>query len=188
MLGFIESQHAPRREKVVRLADGEAGLTASTIKRRLSSVSGFFTYLVMTGELGANPVPKGIATSRATRAGCPGAVVADPEAVAEDPRARRSYRPFQGVSPFPGPGHGRGHGARRAAALRGARASSCDLRPGEGRVFIADGKGGHQRLVPVSARFFRSVAATSTPNGPRRRDRAAFRGVERAAPGTAAFR
>jgi len=34
-----------------------------------------------------------------------------------------------------------------------------DLRPGEGRVFIAEGKGGHQRLVPMSARFFRSVGA-----------------------------
>jgi site-specific recombinase XerD len=34
-----------------------------------------------------------------------------------------------------------------------------DLRPGEGRVFIADGKGGHQRLVPISTRFFRSVAS-----------------------------
>jgi integrase/recombinase XerD len=34
-----------------------------------------------------------------------------------------------------------------------------DLHPGEGRVFIADGKGGHQRLVPMSARFFRSVGA-----------------------------
>ena len=29
-----------------------------------------------------------------------------------------------------------------------------DLRPGEGRVFVAEGKGGHQRLVPMSARFF----------------------------------
>jgi site-specific recombinase XerD len=26
-------------------------------------------------------------------------------------------------------------------------------------VFVRDGKGGHQRLVPVSSRFFRSVAA-----------------------------
>jgi integrase/recombinase XerD len=33
-----------------------------------------------------------------------------------------------------------------------------DLRPGEGRVFVAEGKGGHQRLVPMSPRFFRSVA------------------------------
>lgn len=34
-----------------------------------------------------------------------------------------------------------------------------DLRPGEGRVFVAEGKGGHQRLVPISARFFRSLSA-----------------------------
>jgi len=34
-----------------------------------------------------------------------------------------------------------------------------DLRVGERRVFIAEGKGGHQRLVPVSARFFVAVQA-----------------------------
>ena len=34
-----------------------------------------------------------------------------------------------------------------------------DLRVGERRVFIADGKGGHQRLVPISARFFTAVTA-----------------------------
>ncbi|WP_353511198.1 tyrosine-type recombinase/integrase [Intrasporangium sp.] len=34
-----------------------------------------------------------------------------------------------------------------------------DLRVAERRVFIAHGKGGHQRLVPISARFFEHVAA-----------------------------
>ena len=34
-----------------------------------------------------------------------------------------------------------------------------DLRVGERRLFIAEGKGGHQRLVPVSARFFVAVQA-----------------------------
>src|SRR5437764_13044862 len=34
-----------------------------------------------------------------------------------------------------------------------------DLRFGERRVFIAEGKGGHQRLVPVSPRFFAEVGA-----------------------------
>jgi site-specific recombinase XerD len=29
---------------------------------------------------------------------------------------------------------------------------------GEWRVFVADGKGGHQRLVPVSQAFFATVA------------------------------
>jgi site-specific recombinase XerD len=43
-----------------------------------------------------------------------------------------------------------------------------DLRAAERRVFIADGKGGHQRLIPVSARFFTAVAAyldTERPAG-----------------------
>ena len=34
-----------------------------------------------------------------------------------------------------------------------------DLRFGERRLFIAEGKGGHQRLVPVSPRFFTEVSA-----------------------------
>ena len=34
-----------------------------------------------------------------------------------------------------------------------------DLRFAERRVFIAEGKGGRQRLIPVSARFFAAVAA-----------------------------
>jgi site-specific recombinase XerD len=34
-----------------------------------------------------------------------------------------------------------------------------DLNVGQRRVFIVDGKGGHQRLVPVSSRFFTAVGA-----------------------------
>ena len=34
-----------------------------------------------------------------------------------------------------------------------------DIRPGERRVFIANGKGGHQRIVPISKRFFTTLAA-----------------------------
>ena len=33
-----------------------------------------------------------------------------------------------------------------------------DLHPGERRVFVAEGKGARQRIVPVSARFFATVA------------------------------
>ncbi|MGY1503528.1 tyrosine-type recombinase/integrase [Streptomyces sp. QTS52] len=32
-----------------------------------------------------------------------------------------------------------------------------DLSPGERRVFISEGKGGHQRLIPISAQFFSAV-------------------------------
>ena len=41
VLRFIEEQRSPRQPKVVRLVDGEAGLAASTIKRRLATVSGW---------------------------------------------------------------------------------------------------------------------------------------------------
>jgi site-specific recombinase XerD len=43
-----------------------------------------------------------------------------------------------------------------------------DLRVAERRVFIAEGKGGHQRLIPVSVGFFAAVAAyleTERPQG-----------------------
>src|SRR6266516_4136835 len=42
-----------------------------------------------------------------------------------------------------------------------------DLRPGERRVFVAEGKGGRQRIVPVSARFFSTVAAYYDTERPR---------------------
>ena len=45
-----------------------------------------------------------------------------------------------------------------------------DVHPGERRVFIAEGKGGQQRIVPVSARFFATLAAyldTERPRGRR---------------------
>ena len=68
VLEFITAQRRPLFEgKVVRISDGESGLSASTIKRRLSSVSGFFNYLVMIGEREANPVPKGLATRRSRK-------------------------------------------------------------------------------------------------------------------------
>ena len=54
-----------------------------------------------------------------------------------------------------------------------------DLRVAERRVFIAEGKGGHQRLIPVSRRFFDHVAAyldAERPAGARHRLR--VRGVE----------
>jgi site-specific recombinase XerD len=48
-------------------------------------------------------------------------------------------------------------GALRRSEVLGLRFD--DLRVAERRVFIADGKGGHQRLVPVSRRFFDHVTA-----------------------------
>jgi integrase/recombinase XerD len=57
---FLAVQRAPRRgERVVRIEDGEPGLAARTIARRLSSVAGLFEYLLARGDagVGSNPVP-----------------------------------------------------------------------------------------------------------------------------------
>src|SRR3954454_4746232 len=45
VLRVIEAQRQPTPGNVVRLADGEAGLAASTIKRRLATVASLFDYL-----------------------------------------------------------------------------------------------------------------------------------------------
>ena len=46
VFAFLAAQRVPRRgERVVRIEDGESGLAARTIARRLSSVAGLFEYL-----------------------------------------------------------------------------------------------------------------------------------------------
>ena len=64
---FLAHQRGDRT--VVRLADRESGLSARTIARRLSSVSGLYAYLVARGDtpVQVNPVPRGLLTRRAGR-------------------------------------------------------------------------------------------------------------------------
>lgn len=61
---FLAHQRGDRT--VVRLSDREPGLSARTIARRLSSVSGLYAYLVARGDtpVRANPVPRGLLTRR----------------------------------------------------------------------------------------------------------------------------
>jgi len=59
VFAFLAAQRTPRRgEGVVRIEDGEAGLAARTIARRLSSVAGLFSYLLARGDAAKVPVPK----------------------------------------------------------------------------------------------------------------------------------
>ena len=172
VLGFIKSQRAPRRGRgVVRLEDGEAGLSARTIKRRLASVSGLFDYLVARGDAGVatNPVPRGLATrGRRSRPGVRGVPLiraprtlprvlepADAEAFLAALRTHRDRAMAQAML----------LGGLRRCEVLGLRLP--DLRPGERRVFVAEGKGGRQRIVPVSARFFSTVAAYYDTERPR---------------------
>jgi len=161
VLDFIREQRRPRHGgKVVRLEDGEAGLSLRTVKRRLASVSGLYAYLLACGEVGANPVPRGLATrTSARREGTRGAPllrtprtlprVLAPEEVSALLGALRTLRDRAMVEAMVLGGLRRGE----VLALRLG-----DVRPGENRLFVAEGKGGHQRIVPVAARFFATLA------------------------------
>jgi integrase/recombinase XerD len=170
VLAFIKAQRAPRRgARVVRLEDGEAGLSARTIKRRLASVSGLFDYLVARADAGvsANPVPRGLATrGRRGRAGVRGTPLirrtlprvlapADAEAFMGALRMQRDRAMVQVML----------LGGLRRCEVLGLRLP--DLHSGERRVFVAEGKGGRQRIVPVSARLFSTVAAYYEAERPR---------------------
>jgi integrase/recombinase XerD len=168
VLAFITAQRAPRRgPRVVRLEDGEAGLAARTIKRRLASVSGLFTFLVVRGDVAANPVPQGLAARR------PGQRPVRAVPLIRTPRTLPRVLDPGDVNAFLAALRTRRDRAMVEAMLLGAL-RRCevlglrigDLRPGERRVFVAEGKGGHQRIVPISARFFATVAdylATERP-------------------------
>ena len=172
VLEFIQAQRAPRcGAGVVRLEDGEAGLSARTIKRRLASLSGLFDYLVARADAGvvANPVPRGLATrGRRGRPGVRGTPliraprtlprVLEPAEAEAFMAALRTHRDRAMIEVML-------LGGLRRCEVLGLRLS--DLRPGERRVFVAEGKGGRQRIVPVSARFFSTVAAYYDTERPR---------------------
>jgi integrase/recombinase XerD len=162
VLAFLTAQRAPRRgTRVVRLEDGESGLSARTVKRRLASVSGLFAYLLARDDVDIrrNPVPQGVGTRRPHGSGARGVpLLRTPRtlprvlgAVEVDALlgALRTHRDRAMVLAML-------LGGLRRCEVLGLRMS--DVRAGERRLFIAEGKGGHQRIVPVSNRFFVSLA------------------------------
>ena len=163
VLAFIQRQRAPRRgATVVRIEDGESGLAARTIKRRLATIAGLYEYLLVRGDTGVlrNPVPRGLALRRAGQRAVRGVPliraprtlprVINPDEVDALMAALRTRRDRAMVEAML-------LGGLRRCEVVGLRLE--DLRPGDKRVFIAEGKGGHQRIVPLSSRFFLSVAA-----------------------------
>jgi integrase len=130
------------------------------VRRRLSIVSGFFAFLQARGDVAANPVPRGLPTRRERSR--PGQGVPLVRAVRRLPPI---LAPAEGGALMAALRTHRDRAMVAAMVLGGLRRCEVlglrleDLRFAERRVFIAEGKGGRQRLIPVSGRFFAAVAA-----------------------------
>jgi integrase/recombinase XerD len=157
VLEFLAEQRTPRRENVVRFDDGEAGLSARTIRRRLSSLSGLFCYLVARGDLPVSPVPGGLPSrSRSGQRRLPLIRtprtlprVLSPAEVSAFVAALRTARDRAMVEAML-------FGGLRRCEVLGLRL--VDVKLADRRLFIAEGKGGHERVVPVAGRFFTTLA------------------------------
>jgi integrase/recombinase XerD len=163
VMAFVTAQHRPKpgAENAVRIADGSAGLAAATIKRRLAAVSSFYGYLITRDDVAVstNPVPRGIATRQSRSRGGRGLPLVrgvrrlprllDPDeidALMEALRTERDRAVTQAMV----------LGGLRRCEVLGLRLG--DLRFGEWRVLIREGKGGHERVVAMSPTFFSTVA------------------------------
>jgi len=164
VLGFITAQRTGRDlgavVQSVEAGEENSGVAISTVARRLSIISGFFGYLQARGEVTGNPVPRGLPTRRERSR--PGQGVPLTRRTRRLPRiltpaevdaltaALRTHRDRAMIAAMV-------LGGLRRCEVLGLRME--DLRVAERRVFIAEGKGGHQRLIPVSSRFFAALAA-----------------------------
>jgi integrase/recombinase XerD len=154
---FLADQRGDR--SVIRLSDGESGLAARTIARRLSSVSGFYAYLVVRGDtpVRTNPVPRGLATRRLSgrtriiplvRVPHTLPKILSPAEVDALVGAMRTHRDRAMVFAMV-------LGGLRRCEVLGLRLG--DIRVAERTLFIAEGKGGRERVTPISNVFFSSV-------------------------------
>src|ERR1700689_1350881 len=69
VLAFITAQRTGRAGEhgvlqPLKAGDEPGGVSAATVRRRLSIVSGFFAFLQARGDVAANPVPRGLPTRR----------------------------------------------------------------------------------------------------------------------------
>jgi integrase/recombinase XerD len=159
VLGFITAQYAGGPARRLQVA-GEGGVSPRTVRRRLSSVSGLFAFLQARGDVTANPVPRGLPTRRERqrpRQGVP--LVRTPRTLP------RILEPAQVDALLGALRTHRDRAMAEAMVLGGLRRCEvlglrlADVQVAARRVFIAEGKGGHQRQIPVSGRFFGSLAA-----------------------------
>ncbi|WP_299519389.1 tyrosine-type recombinase/integrase [uncultured Serinicoccus sp.] len=166
VLGFISAQRAglarlpdPLPGPVVGVVEG-SGVSVRTIRRRLSTINGLYAFLRVRGDVDTNPVPRGLPTRREKARPSQGVPllrsartlprILSPGQVDALTGALRTHRDRAMVAAML-------LGGLRRCEVLGLRL--VDVRAGDRQLFVADGKGGHQRLVPVSPRFFEHVGA-----------------------------
>ena len=161
VLAFMTAQRTGGEGRLQVAGEEPAnGVSARTLRRRLSSVSGLYGFLLVRGDVSVNPVPRGLPTRRERQRPGQGVPlvrvprmlprILDPAEVDALTAALRTHRDRAMVAAMV-------LGGLRRCEVLALRLA--DLRFGERRLFIAEGKGGPQRLVPVSSRFFTEVSA-----------------------------
>ena len=158
---FLAEQRGDR--SVVRLADRESGLSARTIARRLSSVSGLYAYLVARGDtpVQANPVPRGLLTRRQG-----GSVRSRTVPLVRVPRTLpRILSPAEADRLVGALRTHRDRAMLLAMLLAGLRRCEvlglrfADVQVADRRLAVVEGKGGHHRVVPAANRFFDALGS-----------------------------
>ena len=159
VLDFIADQRAPRRgANVIRLDDREEGLSARTVRRRLATLSGLFSYLTARGVIVVSPVPSGLSARPGSRGGARLPLIRTPHTLP------RLLNPTEAIALLAVLRTARDTAMVQAMLLGGLRRCEVlglrleDVHLADRRLFIACGKGGHQRIVPVAGRFFTTLA------------------------------
>lgn len=162
MFDFIAAQRQPKQGgNVVRIDDGERGLSARTISRRLATLSGLYGNLTARDLIDSNPVPTGLSVRARTdhrrlRRGAP--LIRTPRTL---PRILDSAAAGAFLSAL------RTHRDRTmilAMLLGGLRRSETlglrltDIALADRRITITEGKGGHHRIVPIAPAFFTALS------------------------------
>ncbi|MEB3065747.1 tyrosine-type recombinase/integrase [[Mycobacterium] zoologicum] len=162
VLDFIAAQRLPAHGgNVVRLGDGEKGLSARTIARRVATLSGLYGYLCARDLITVSPVPTGLSVRLpATRQPSTRATplirtprtlprVLDAADAARLLAALRTHRDRTMVLAML-------LGGLRRCEVLGLRLTDFDL--ADRRITITEGKGGHHRIVPVASGFFTALS------------------------------
>jgi integrase/recombinase XerD len=158
---FLAHQRGDRT--VVRLADRESGLSARTIARRLSSVSGLYAYLIARGDtpVRVSPVPRGLPARRQS-----GGVRSRMMPLVRVPRTLpRILSPQEADQLLGALRTHRDRAMVLAMLLAGLRRCEVlglrfdDVQVADLRLVVVAGKGGHHRVVPAANRFFDALGS-----------------------------